>query len=300
MRDTNQVTQGNQLVAFFTDESDALSTISQLKEAGFTSDQIGLASASRDTMDSASVTGRTSGATHIEDNRSTWDKMKDFFRGEHESYTGQPDDYENTFAHLSVAGDRARYYTAGISAGGALVTVRAEPDRLEIARAILVDNDADLRTEGFDRLSETETNAGHETERRVQLRGELLRAVKERIQTGEIRLRKDVVTENQSINVPVTREEVIVERVSAEEAGSGAGINEPIGEGKEIRIPVTEERVSVIKDPVVTGEVRVQKRAVQDTQQVSDTVRREEVRVENEGNATVKDRTNTGQKKPAA
>jgi stress response protein YsnF len=49
----------------------------------------------------------------------------------------------------------------------------------------------------------------------------------------------------------------------------------------------------------------VQKRAVQDTQQVSDTVRREEVRVENEGNVKVTDKNSltdktTGKKKPAA
>jgi len=61
----------------------------------------------------------------------------------------------------------------------------------------------------------------------------------------------------------------------------------------------------VTKEPVVTGEVRVQKRAIQDTQQVSDTVRHEEVRVENEGNARVTDKASvkdekSGKKKPAA
>ena len=49
---------------------------------------------------------------------------------------------------------------------------------------------------------------------RVQLFGEVLRVHKERISRGEVRVRKDVVTENQTIEVPVTREELVLERVS--------------------------------------------------------------------------------------
>ena len=124
-------------------------------------------------------------------------------------------------------------------------------------------------------------------ERRIQLRGEMLRAVKQKVEKGEIRLRKDIVTENQTISVPVTREEVIVEQVSAGEARPLSGT---IGDEGEIRIPVSEERVSVVKEPVVTGEVRVQKRVVQDNQQVSDTVRHEEVRVEKQGSVDVNDK----------
>jgi uncharacterized protein (TIGR02271 family) len=133
-------------------------------------------------------------------------------------------------------------------------------------------------------------------ERRIQLRGEMLRTVKERIGKGEIRLRKEIITEHQTLNVPVTREEVIVEQVPASGARPVSG---NIGDQGEVRIPVSEERVHVTKEPVVTGEVRVQKRAVQDTQQVSDDVRHEEVRVENEGNVSVTDKTK-GKKKPAA
>ena len=314
-RDMNQIAQGNEIIAFFQDQSDAFSSISELKEAGFTSEQIGLA-----------VGGEHAGSGSMEDSRSMWDKIKDFFSGEHESYRGENTDYEASFSHLSSSPDQARYYSSGIAAGGALVTVRAEPDRLATAREILLDNDADLRTSGFGQLSDRNISGANlsesnldatgnldrvgedrasETERRLELRGELLRAVKQRVQAGEIRLRKDVVTENQTINVPVTREGVIVERVPAQEAGRRPASGRPIGEGEEIRIPVSEERVTVSKEPVVTGEVRVQKQAVQDTQQVSDTVRREEVRVENEGNVSVTDKTTdkttkTGKKKPAA
>jgi uncharacterized protein (TIGR02271 family) len=309
-RNINPAGQGNELVAFFNNQSDALSAISELKEAGFTSDQIGFAIAGG-RAESESTIERSTAASHAagEDDRSMWEKIKDFFSGEQESYRGPSQDYENTFSHLSVSPDQARYYSEGISAGGALVTVRAGQDQLVTAREIITDNDGDLRTSGFgqvsNRAAERNVDTGSQAERRLELRGELLRAVKQRVQTGEIRLRKDIVTENQTINVPVTREDVIVERVTAEQAGSRPGAVGPIGEGEEIRIPVSEERVTVTKEPVVTGEVRVQKRAVQDTQQVSDTVRHEEVRVENEGNVKVTDKKSptdktTGKKKPAA
>jgi uncharacterized protein (TIGR02271 family) len=322
-RDTNQIAQGNEIIAFFPDQSDAFSAISELKEAGFTSEQIGLAiggQAGSSTMAGRSDSDVVSRGHLTEDSRSMWDKIKDFFSGEHESYRGAHTDYEASFSHLSSSPDQARYYSSGIAAGGALVTVRVEPGRMAAAREILLDNDADLRTSGFDQLSgenisganlpgrNPDATPGSEMERRLELRGELLRAVKQRVQAGEIRLRKDVITENQTINVPVTREDVIVEHVPAQEAGRTPASGRPIGEGEEIRIPVSEERVSVTKEPVVTGEVRVQKRAVQDTQQVSDTVRREEVRVENEGNVPVTDKITdktpdkikTGKKKPAA
>src|ERR1051326_906949 len=211
MRVINQTARGNQLVAFFQDQSDALSAISELKDAGFTSNQIGFAIAGQSDVTRAG-TSTTAGRQYEED-RSMWEKMKDFFSGEHESYRGPSQDYQNTFSHLSLSPEQTRYYSEGITAGGALVTVSAVPERLSAAREILLDNDADLRTSGFEQPAATRTgnlDVGSATERRVELRGELLRAVKQRVQSGEIRLRKDVVTENQTINVPVTREDVII------------------------------------------------------------------------------------------
>jgi uncharacterized protein (TIGR02271 family) len=57
----------------------------------------------------------------------------------------------------------------------------------------------------------------------------------------------------------------------------------------------------VEKQPVVTEEVRVGKRAVQENQQLSDKVRHEELRVEKEGDVNVNSDLNRGKtKKPAA
>jgi stress response protein YsnF len=62
-----------------------------------------------------------------------------------------------------------------------------------------------------------------------------------------------------------------------------------IDEDEEIRIPVMEEEVRVEKTPVVREEVTLKKRQIQDTEHVSDTVRREEARIERSGDADVRE-----------
>jgi stress response protein YsnF len=52
----------------------------------------------------------------------------------------------------------------------------------------------------------------------------------------------------------------------------------------------------VEKKPVVTGEVRVGKREVQETQNVSDEVRHEEVKVDKEGDVKVREEQEAGLK----
>lgn len=124
--------------------------------------------------------------------------------------------------------------------------------------------------------------------RRLQLREEQLNVDKQRVQSGEVGLRKEVITEQKNIDVPVTHEEVYIERRAV--TGNPTDTT-PIGEDETIRIPVSEEQVNVTKNTVVTGEVAIGKREVQETQQVRDTVRREEARVDQAGNARVQDGT---------
>jgi len=127
--------------------------------------------------------------------------------------------------------------------------------------------------------------ADTDEQRSLKLREEQLRADKERVQTGEVQLHKDVVTEQKSINVPVTHEEVVIERRAV--TGDQVDNATPLGEGETIRVPVSEEQVNVTKTPVVTGEVTVGKRAVQENQQVTDTIKREEARLDRSGDVPV-------------
>jgi uncharacterized protein (TIGR02271 family) len=129
----------------------------------------------------------------------------------------------------------------------------------------------------------TAQTAGTEDAQRLKLREEQLRVQKQPVETGEARLRKDVVEEQKSMDVPVTHEEVYIER----RPGSGQPSDAPIGESETYRVPVREEQVNVEKQPVVREEVVMGKRPVQETKQVSDTVRREEAHVEQEGDVEV-------------
>jgi uncharacterized protein (TIGR02271 family) len=122
-------------------------------------------------------------------------------------------------------------------------------------------------------------------EERMELREEQLDVQKERVEAGEVRLRKDVVKEKKTINVPVTREEVVVEKhaVSGRQPAEGQ-----IGDDEEIRIPLQEERARVKKTPVVKEEVSLKKQQVQTTEHVSDTVRRDEAWIDSTGDSQVR------------
>jgi uncharacterized protein (TIGR02271 family) len=119
----------------------------------------------------------------------------------------------------------------------------------------------------------------------VQLREEELIPHKETVQTGEVGIRKEVVAEQKTMDVPVTREEVVIEQHPVERHPS----DRPVGVDERIEVPVREERVTVEKEPVVREEISVGKRQVEETKRVSDTVRREEARVETTGDVEVRD-----------
>ena len=260
-RSEGSYTAPNRVIAFFRDKNDAYRAVSKLEEAGFTSAEIGL------------MSGAGESSTTKAGKEGFWDKVKHFFSGE----SGEDLGYRDTVTRLDWDESRSNYYYRGITEGGALVSVSGT--RVDEARLILADAGGDLRESGFEPIPAV-TSAGtvsEEPEGRIQLRGEILRTFKERIQRGEVRVRKEVVTERQTVEVPVTREELVVERIPGSEEKATTG---GIGTDSEIRVPLSEERTRVEKQPVVKEEVRVSKRAVPDTERVSEEVRHEELRIE--------------------
>src|SRR5262249_13995583 len=107
-------------------------------------------------------------------------------------------------------------------------------------------------------------------QRTMKVHEEELHARKQPVEKGEVKVRKEVVTEHKTLDVPVQREEVVVERRPASGRASAADIRA----GEEVRIPVREEEVRVEKIPVVKEEVTVGKRKVQETEHVGGTVRK--------------------------
>ena len=192
---------------------------------------------------------------------------------------------------LGLPEEEATFYNSEFEVGHTVVTVNTN-DRQQDAYNILSRygaydfNSRSAQAVGYSSTGDTKAQqytTDTEGQQRIQLREEELLARKQAVQTGEVGIRKEVVTEQQTINVPTTREEVVIERRPA----SGQPSDTPIGEGETYRIPVREEQVTVEKQPVVREEVSLGKRQVQETQQVSDTVKREEARIERQGDVNV-------------
>jgi uncharacterized protein (TIGR02271 family) len=112
---------------------------------------------------------------------------------------------------------------------------------------------------------------------RVPVHEEHLEATKRVADAGDVTLSKRVVTEQETIEVPVTEERVRVDwRAPSGEATAEGQLFE---EGT-IEVPVSREEVDVSKRVVQTGEVEVTKEREQRTQKVTDSVRREVVDVD--------------------
>lgn len=150
---------------------------------------------------------------------------------------------------------------------------------------VFVDCDKDeLDRMGWDRRpDERMETADSDT---LRLREEELQAHKTPVETGRVQLSKEVVEEGRTLEVPVTREEVFVERRPVERRPSDRPIDTT--ETETIEVPVREEHVEVEKRPVVYEEVSVGKRATAETRQVTETVRREELRMDEEGDVDLR------------
>ena len=113
--------------------------------------------------------------------------------------------------------------------------------------------------------------------------GELIRSEeqlnvnKERVATGEARLRKYVVTDTESVEVPVEREEVRVERtpINAEDAKNYNGAIS--GDSEEASVTLHEERVNVNKETVPVEKINLKKDTVRDTETHAEELRKEQI-----------------------
>ena len=286
------------LVGVFDERAQAEQAIEQLHNAGVPDDQITY---------SGSAAGTGSGFAA---------SIKSFFTGEDTSTNAN-----SLFSDLTDMGlsqDEAQYYTNQYQAGHAIVAVNAGSQAQNV-QTILTSNGAfnynaqqsGLGTQTVNTgYAQTNTyaqpgtyaqsgtadtvNTGYNTTgdyadtdeaRRLKLREERLNVSKQTVQSGEVGLHKEVIEEQKNIDVPVSHEEVWVER---RPYGEERPTDAPIGQDETFRVPVSQEQVVTDKQTVETGEVALGKRTVEGQQRVSDTVRREEARVETSGDTQVR------------
>lgn len=108
----------------------------------------------------------------------------------------------------------------------------------------------------------------------IILEKEKLNVGTERVASGEARLRKYQVEETETVEVPVTREEVRIERtpISPEEAKNYVG-----SDATEATVTLHEDKVNLTKESVPVERVSLGTEQVQETRTVTDTVKHDEI-----------------------
>ena len=138
-------------------------------------------------------------------------------------------------------------------------------------------DDRDVRGRGRTRGRET---TGPTTATAMTRSEEQLRVGTETRETGRARLRKHVVTEQQNVTVPVSREEVTVEREPITDANRGAARSGPAISEEEHEVTLRAERPVVEKEAVPVERVRLGTQTHTEHETVGGEVRKEQIEVD--------------------
>ena len=128
-----------------------------------------------------------------------------------------------------------------------------------------------------DSAQETTTYERDTTEERIPLSEERL-DVSKKSQENQARVTKKPVTERKTVEVPLTREEVSIER---RPASGQTEAQSPIQSEEEITIPLKREEAQVSKKPYVKEEAVIKKKAYTDTKEITEDVTSEELDTSN-------------------
>jgi uncharacterized protein (TIGR02271 family) len=138
---------------------------------------------------------------------------------------------------------------------------------------------------GEDTLQEQTTN--QETETKEEEEEENMPLTEERLdiskksQEKQETITKKPVKETKTIEVPLTREEISIERRSPQGGSETEAQSPPIQSEEEIKIPVTREEAEVTKKPYVKEEVAVKKKKVTNKKKVTEDLTSEELDTSN-------------------
>ena len=109
-------------------------------------------------------------------------------------------------------------------------------------------------------------------------------ANKHRQKTGEVTVGKHVETETAQVSVPIEKERVIIERTNPTDTSEVTPGATAFREGEVARVEVYEETADIQKKAFVREEVNIRKEVTHDTVNSTETIRREELDVDVDGN----------------
>ena len=134
--------------------------------------------------------------------------------------------------------------------------------------------------DGQERPAVGHDTSGPTTDSAMTRSEERLRVGTETHEVGRARLRKYIVTEQQSVQVPVSREEVRVEREPITDANRGDAYDGPALSEEEHEVVLHAERPVVDTEVEAVERVRLDTETVRETETVSGEVRKEQIEVD--------------------
>jgi uncharacterized protein (TIGR02271 family) len=158
----------------------------------------------------------------------------------------------------------------------------SEQEEAEIFRHYGTGNGRSVSSERPEPDTQSRDVTGPTTEDAMTRSEERLHVGSERVERGRARLRKYIVTENVQTTVPVSREEVRIEREPITDADREAATSGPELSEEEHEVTLTEERPVVSKETVPVERVRLGKESISEEQQVSEQVRKEQIETDDQ------------------
>ncbi|MEC1529503.1 YsnF/AvaK domain-containing protein [Bacillus spizizenii] len=262
------------IVGVYETPQETIAAIEGLLTKGYDSDDISVVTSRRDTDYLETRTG-TEVNQAIDaregESESFFDKLKDYFTMDDTAA------HSKALSDLDITTNEIDKYQEDLDDGKLLVAVETDADADANVNAP-IDNGNAL-SGGFSSTNEMADYTTKE-EKTMPLREEQLKVDKEDVQTGEVEIGKEVKTEQRDMDIPVRHDEIYVERRPVDENTADAS---PVNDSETVRVPIVEEKLEVTKKPVVTDEVVVGKRTVEENEHISETVKKEEPRLNKEG-----------------
>lgn len=142
--------------------------------------------------------------------------------------------------------------------------------------------DTSRQTETRDADADSAGTVGHDTsgpttDDAMTRSEEQLKVGTQTREAGRARLRKHIVTEEKTVTVPVTREEVTIEREPITDANRDEAMAGPEISEEEHEVVLHEERPVVEKETVAVERVKLGKQTITDEEQVTESVRKEQI-----------------------
>lgn len=132
----------------------------------------------------------------------------------------------------------------------------------------------------------TNINAGNihtdKTDVTLPIKEEQLDIAKKWIQTGDVKIYREVFSENKNFTVPIEHENLVIEKKSLETSSQNKDTPKEI-----IKIPISEEHVEFSKHRVALEDVSIYKKQIEDIKHIEETLKKEKSNVKVSGSAKV-------------